>query len=92
MRLSVQGLPYWIGSAFTLPSSHPLVKRARPQSTRLVEVFKKLASNGQFLDSCRQKPLFVFQSGKLNRLRRDVRKVVISSRGMAFSVASGTWG
>ena len=30
---------------------------------------------------------FGFQSGKLNRLPRDVRKVVISSRGMAFSAA-----
>ena len=37
-------------------------------------------------------PAFGFQSGKLNRLPRDVRKVVISARDMAFSVERGTWG
>ena len=47
---------------------------------------------GQLLDSCLQMPLFVFQPGKLNRLRRDERKVVVSSRGIAFSVVSGIWG
>ena len=50
------------------------------------------AAPAEFPDSCRQKLLFGFQSGKLNRLPREVRKVVISSRGMAFSVARGTWG
>ena len=55
-------------------------------------ILSKNGLTGQLLDSCRQKSLFVFQSGKLNRLRRDERKVVVSSRGMAFSAASGTWG
>jgi hypothetical protein len=55
-------------------------------------VFSNLSGlTGQYLESCRQKPLFVFQSGKLNRLPRDERKVVFSSPGMAFSVVSGTW-
>ncbi len=56
------------------------------------QVFKELASTGRLLESCRQKPLFVFQSGKLNRLRQDAREIVVYSRGMAFSAASGTWG
>ena len=61
-------------------------------SARFLRMNQKNGLTGQFLDSCGQKPLFVFQSGKLDRLRRDERKVVVSARGMAFSAASGTWG
>jgi hypothetical protein len=50
------------------------------------------AAPAEFSGSCPQKLLFGSQWGKLDRLPRGLRKVVISSRGMAFFVARGTWG